>query len=144
MKPTRLRAMVWPGAIALAGALATHPGAIAAAEAAATAAGPREASIPFAAENGVRNWQADGEKGLWVQSNSGAWFYGAFTFPCSGLQFRESLGFKFSPGGALDRWSEVHTREAGRCLFKSFESSAGPPVKAKKASPQKPQKADPS
>ena len=142
MNPTRLRSLVWPGAIAFAALMASGSSTSSATEA--TTAAPREASIPFAAESGVRNWQADGEKGLWVQSNSGAWYYGTFTFPCSGLQFREALGFKFSPGGALDRWSEVHTREAGRCLFKSFESSAGPPVKAKKASPQKPQKADPS
>ncbi|MGB8692672.1 MAG: hypothetical protein WCD08_04110 [Steroidobacteraceae bacterium] len=35
-------------------------------------------------------------------------------------------------GGALDRWSAVSKREAGNCPFKSFETSAGPPVAAKK------------
>jgi hypothetical protein len=100
--------------------------------AAAAGGGTHEASIPFAAHNGIRNWQADGSQGLWVQSNSGAWYYGRFSFPCSGLQFKEALRFKFNPDGAFDRWSEVSTREAGRCLFKTFETSAGPPAPAKK------------
>jgi len=93
----------------------------------------RSASLPFAADGGIRNWQADGTQGIWVQGTSGNWYYGRFTFPCNGLPFRETLRFKFSPGGALDRWSEVSTREAGNCLFKSFETSAGPPVAAKKS-----------
>ena len=90
------------------------------------------ASLPFAADGGIRNWQADGTQGIWVQGTSGSWYYGRFSFPCSGLPFKETLRFKFSPGGALDRWSEVSTREAGNCLFKSFETSAGPPIAAKK------------
>lgn len=92
----------------------------------------RNASLPFAADGGVRDWQADGTQGIWVQGTSGSWYYGRFSFPCTGLPFRETLRFKFSPGGALDRWSAVSTREAGNCPFKSFETSAGPPVAAKK------------
>jgi hypothetical protein len=135
MMPTRLRSFVWPGVIAISGLLISHPSGAATGDT--PAAAPHEASIPFAAESGVRTWRADGSQGLWVQAHSGAWFYGKFAFPCNGLQFREALGFKFSPGGALDRWSEVHTHEAGRCVFRSFDTSTGPPVKPKKAPQQK-------
>ena len=95
----------------------------------------RQASIPFAASNGIRDWQADGTQGLWVRANSGAWYYGRFSFPCAGLQFKTALQFKFSPSGAFDRWSEVLTREQGRCLFKTVETSTGPPKPEKPKSP---------
>jgi len=85
------------------------------------------ASIPFASHGGIRDWEADGTQGLWVQGRDGSWYYGKFTFPCTGLPFKIGLQFKFGPSGELDRWGEVHTREAGRCLFQSFVTSAGPP-----------------
>lgn len=96
------------------------------------AEGVHAASIPFASHNGIRDWQADGTQGLWVQDNSRKWYYGRFSFPCIGLQFKAALRFKFSPDGGFDRWSEVSTPEAGRCLFKTFEENPGPPVAAKK------------
>lgn len=123
----RLRDPLLLGATALAGLLATSWGA------AAEPAARREASIPFAASNGIRDWQADGSQGLWVRANSGAWYYGKFSFPCSGLQFHEGLRFKFNPDGSFDRWSAILTREQGRCLFKSFEASDGPPKPVKPA-----------
>jgi hypothetical protein len=136
----RLRACMRSGAIVVAGLLTAPLNLLAS-----TSAGiPHEASIPFAAEGGIRDWQADGTQGLWVQGNSGAWYYGRFSFPCTGLQFKEALRFKFSPGGTFDRWSEVSTREAGRCLFRSFETSAGPPVTRKKAAAVQPAPATPA
>lgn len=83
------------------------------------------ASIPFARSN-IRNWRADSDRGIWVRTRGGQWFYGAFTFPCTGLQFRDTVRFNFGPGGELDQWGSVHTRLAGECRFKSFETSAGP------------------
>ncbi len=94
-----------------------------------------EASISFAAEHGIRDWQADGSQGLWVRANSGAWYYGKFSFPCTGLQFQEGLHFEFNPDGSFDRWSAVLTRDQGRCLFTSFEANAGPPKPVKQQAP---------
>ena len=125
----RLRDPLLLAATALTGLLAAPLGS------AAEPAAKREASIPFAAEHGIRDWQADGSQGLWVRANSGAWYYGKFSFPCTGLQFQEGLHFKFNPDGSFDRWSAVLTRDQGRCLFTSFEPSAGPPKPVKKAAP---------
>jgi hypothetical protein len=87
-----------------------------------------EASIPFADHGGIWNWEADGSRGLWVQSSRRAWYYGIFTAPCTGLQFNETLKFRFSPSGTLDRFSQVETRDpGGSCWFKSFKASDGPP-----------------
>lgn len=93
-----------------------------------------EGSIPFAAHN-VFTWQADGDKGIWIQAVGGTWYYGTFNFPCQGLQFRDGVGFKYGPQGELDKWTEVHVRRnSAPCLFKSFLVSPGPPS-SKNAAP---------
>ena len=101
-----------------------------------------EASIAFADHGGIDNWEADGDRGLWVQSSHRKWFYGTFAGPCIGLQFHETLRFRFSPSGSLDRFSQVETRDSGgSCWFKSFKASEGPPqsdkAKADKAKADK-------
>lgn len=61
--------------------------------------GPPEATIAFAAYDGIEDWQADGSKGLWIQA------------------------------GELDRWSDVYTRDSGHCACTSLVASDGPPRK---------------
>ena len=131
MHPTRLRGPLGaiPGALLaalLSGCLLLQAPVHAAPEDA-SAAPARNASIPFAAHGGIRNWEADGTQGLWVQGINGSWYYGKFSYPCYGLQFKNALRFKFGPAGELDRWSEVLTREQGSCLFQSLVTSKGPP-----------------
>ena len=92
-------------------------------------------TIPFAAHSGIENWEADGDRGLWIQSRDRKWYYARFFAPCFGLPFHESLRFKFGPGGELDRWSEVYTHDSGRCAFTSLVASDGPPRKPKAAKP---------
>ena len=94
-----------------------------------------EVTIPFAAHDGIEDWQADGSRGLWIRARGRHWYYAKFFAPCSGLQFHEGLRFKFSPSGELDRWSEVYTRDTGHCAFTSLVASDGPPRKAKAAKP---------
>jgi hypothetical protein len=96
---------------------------------------PPEATIAFAAHDGIEDWEADGSKGLWIKARGRHWYYARFFAPCSGLQFHEALRFKFGPAGELDRWSEVYTRDSGRCTFTSLVASDGPPPKAKAARP---------
>jgi hypothetical protein len=104
-----------------------------------------DASLPFAAHN-IWTWQADGQKGIWVRSTGGQWYYGAFTSPCQDLQFHDDVGFQFGPAGELDKFGEVHVRHNIPCYFKSFSLSAGPPgEKGKdKANPQPTSTAPPS
>ena len=134
----RLRDPLLLAAAAITGLLAAALGS------AAEPAAKRGASIPFAADRGIRDWQADGSQGLWVRANSGAWYYGKFSFPCTGLQFQQGLHFKFNSDGSFDRWSAVLTRDQGRCLFTSFEPSAGPPKPLKKPAPSAAAPAAPS
>ena len=98
----------------------------------AATAKPQEASIPFANEGGIRDWQADGDRGIWVQDNHRRWYYGRFMAPCTGLQFVYAVRFKTGPAGELDRFGAVRARDTGNCTFASFTASDGPPKKAKK------------
>jgi hypothetical protein len=100
---------------------------------AAPAAVPPEASIAFARKN-IWNWQADGDRGIWVQSLDHQWYYGAFLAPCIDLPFRQGVGFRFGPSGELDKFGAVVVRHYPECVFKSFTRSDGPPH-AKKAKP---------
>lgn len=84
------------------------------------------ASIPFAADN-IFNWQADGEKGIWVQAVNRKWYYGTFMSPCNGMPFREGVHFKLAPSGELDRWGAVIIPHYPGCFFKTFVQSNGPP-----------------
>lgn len=85
------------------------------------------ASIPFANHGGIRNWVADGTQGIWVQANSGQWFYANFSFPCTGLPFTTRLRFKTGPFGELDRWGSVKPgRDYSSCNFVDFKASDKP------------------
>ena len=110
----------------------------AAAAAAEQPARPPEASIPFAAHDGIVDWEADGSKGLWIKARGNHWYYARFFAPCAGLQFHYGLRFKFGPGGELDRFGEVYTRDSGHCAFTSLVASDGPPPKPKKHAPARP------
>jgi hypothetical protein len=89
-----------------------------------------ESSIPFADRGGIRNWQADGSKGVWIQATGGKWYYASFSSPCNGLPFSEGLRFVPEPTGDLSRWSSIRLAHAERCFFRSLQPSDGPPKQA--------------
>lgn len=93
------------------------------------------ASIPFVRHHGLRDWLADGEKGIWVQDVSGQWYYGKFVYPCFGLQYAVRLRYSTSPSGAFDKWSEVQARDTSRCSLVSLTRTSPPPVLLKPATP---------
>lgn len=90
-----------------------------------------DVSIPFANHGGIQNWEADGERGIWVQDVHRQWYYAKFMSPCQQLPFVERVGFVTEPGGQLDRFSSVRARGGQRCVFTNFELSKGPPAKAR-------------
>ncbi len=93
-----------------------------------TAVRGAETSIPFVDQKStIRNWEADGRDGVWVQDARRNWYYGTLLAPCTGLDFATRIGF-VTPGGRLDRFSSVVVEgERGeRCPFTSFTMSAKP------------------
>lgn len=94
-----------------------------------------QAAIPFANHDGINDWKADGDRGLWVQDRSRQWYYAKLLGPCSGLDFAQAIGFDTGPGGTLDRFGAIVVRDgpqaSQRCTFTSFAKSP-PPSKSGK------------
>jgi hypothetical protein len=88
-----------------------------------------EASIPFASRGGIRDWTADGDRGLWVQALSRQWYYAQFMGHCTGLGFATAIGFDTGRQSVFDRWSTVVVPGYSRCLIASLTPSDGPPRK---------------
>jgi Family of unknown function (DUF6491) len=103
-------------------------GAVHATEAASRSTAP-EASIPFVRHGGIRNWEADRNRGVWIQDVHRNWYYATLMAPCFGLDFATSLGFDAGPTGDFDRFSAIVVPREGRCPVRSFAASDGPPGK---------------
>jgi hypothetical protein len=95
-----------------------------------------EVTLAFARRN-IWNWEADGQKGIWVEDLGHHWYYGKFMAPCIDLPFREGVAFRFGPAGELDKFGGLDMPHFGPCNFISFTRSDGPPHAKKpgKASP---------
>jgi hypothetical protein len=91
-----------------------------------------QAQIPFVNYGGINDWQADHDKGLWIQDNHRKWYYASLMGPCSGLGFATSVGFDTAPFGTFDRFSSVIVPGWGRCIVQTLTSSDGPPAKQTK------------
>ena len=106
--------------------------ALAALSSVAAAAPPaaREASIPFVNMGSIRDWRADGDKGLYVQDLHGKWYRATLMGTCPDLPFAEVIGFETRGIDTLDKFATVIVR-GRRCAFSSFVTSSPPPARHK-------------
>jgi hypothetical protein len=81
----------------------------------------------FVSHAQLRDWLADGERGLWIQGGNSEWFYARFSAACHGLSSTNSLVFDTGSSGNIDRKTSVVLPEGGRCKIQTFALSAGPP-----------------
>jgi len=119
-----------PTCVAIA-VLAAAPFSLSAAES--HSAGADAAFLEHAA---MRNWQADGERGLWIQARNLRWFYARFAHVCHGLSSTNSLTFETLASGRIDRTSAVMTPGGGRCPVQTFARSGAPPQARVEPAPQ--------
>jgi hypothetical protein len=111
-------------------ALSTGAGA---AEEASKSAPAVQASIPFIDHHNLRDWQADGRDGLWIQDQRRNWYYAKVLGPCIGLDWALTIGFDTgSASGQLDRFSSLIVPREGRCQITSLTRSDPPPPSVKK------------
>ncbi len=95
-----------------------------------------ESSIVFPSDSSIRNWQADRERGIWIQGRGNAWYYGTFAGLCRDIDFAQAIGFETRGAGRLDKFSAIIVR-GERCQLSSFVSSAPPPSKQEKDAAKK-------
>ena len=84
-------------------------------------------TAPSVHRTDMRNWLADGERGLWIQGGNSEWFYARFSAACRGLNSTNSLVFDTGSSGDIDRTTSVVLPEGGRCKLQTFTHSPGPP-----------------
>lgn len=87
-----------------------------------------ESSIVFPSESSIRNWQADGSRGIWIQDRRRNWYYGTFAGFCRDADFAQAIGVETRGAGRLDRFAAIIVR-GERCPLSSFVTSAPPPSK---------------
>ena len=86
-----------------------------------------DSTTTFLSHAQLRDWLADGERGLWVQAIDLRWFYARFTHTCHGLTATNSLSFDTRGSDIIDSRSAVVVPGSGRCTVLSFLPSQGPP-----------------
>jgi hypothetical protein len=114
-----MKRMNWVGAACGAILLAAAGGSVAATTAS-------NASIPFANNGGIRDWEADRDNGLWVQDIHRKWYYAKLMGPCIGLNFAQTIGFDTHPLGRFDKYSAIVVPGSGKCQVQSFVASDPP------------------
>ncbi|WP_066812943.1 DUF6491 family protein [Sphingomonas asaccharolytica] len=93
----------------------------------------KETSIPFIGTIGLYNFEADSDRGVWLQDQQRRWYYATVVGPCTGLPFANRIGVDTRFGGTqLDRTGTLLV-DRQRCPINSLVASNGPPPKAKKA-----------
>ncbi len=91
-----------------------------------------ESGIVFPSDSTIRNWQADRERGIWIEGRRGEWYYGTFAGICRDVDFAQAIGVETRGAGRLDKFASIIVR-GERCMLSSFVTSAPPPSKRDKA-----------
>jgi len=77
----------------------------------------------------LRDWVADGEHGIWIQTRDLKWFYVRLMGSCRGLSSTNSLAFETGASGYIHRYSSVVLPGRARCVVETLAPNAGPPQK---------------
>ncbi|CUS44382.1 MAG: DUF6491 family protein [Pseudomonadota bacterium] len=99
------------------------------------AAGPatpgKPATIPFVRLGGIYDFQADGDRAVYLQDNSRKWYHATILGPCIGLTFANRIGVKTRGTDSLDRFGSLLV-DGQECQIDQLVTSGPPPKKAKK------------
>lgn len=66
-----------------------------------------EASITFPSNATIRNYRADGERGVWIEDRRRNWYYASFFGRCRNIDFAQAIGIDTRGTSRLDRFSTI-------------------------------------
>jgi hypothetical protein len=101
-----------------------------AAAAPASQAETREVSIPFVNSDGIQEWRADGDRGLFVRGGDARWYYARTMGACGRLRTAQTIGFE-TRNDRLDRFGVLRV-EGWRCPLQSLTRSEPPPSRRRR------------
>lgn len=85
----------------------------------------KETAIPFVRSNGIGDWKADGDRGLFIRGSDGQWYYGRTQNKCARLKSATTVGFETRGVDQLDRYGAVLV-EGWRCQLASVTRADSP------------------
>jgi len=84
-----------------------------------------EAQILFPNQGAIRNFETDGNDGLWLEDRQRRWYYAEIAGGCQELNFAQAIGFDTLGSPRFDRFSAIIV-DGERCLVSSLVTSDKP------------------
>lgn len=84
-----------------------------------------EAHILFPNLGAIRNFEADGNEGLWLEDRQRRWYYAEIAGGCQALNFAQALGFDTRGSPRFDKFSVIIV-EGERCTISSLVTAEMP------------------
>ena len=66
-----------------------------------------ETRINFPNQGAIRNFEADGNDGIWLEDRQRRWYYADFIGGCQELNFAQAIGFDTRGANTFDKFSTV-------------------------------------
>ena len=73
----------------------------------------------------IRNFEADGDKGIWIEDIQRRWYYGAFKGRCTRLERARGLGYDTGGSSRFDKSSTIFVDD-DFCQLTSFVTAEKP------------------
>ena len=84
-----------------------------------------DASIVFPNYGAIRNFEADGNDGIWIEDQHRRWYYGEIMGSCQGLNFATGIGFDARGSSRFDKFSRIIV-DGDSCALSSFVTAEKP------------------
>ncbi len=66
-----------------------------------------EARINFPNFGAINNFEADSDRGIWLEDRNRRWYYAELFGPCHGLNFAQAIGFDTRDSASFDKFSSI-------------------------------------
>ncbi|MBP6580065.1 MAG: hypothetical protein KA199_00885 [Sphingorhabdus sp.] len=84
-----------------------------------------EASIPFADSGGIRDFETNEDRGIWIEDRQRRWYYASFIGSCPRLDHAMAIGFDTRGSTNFDKFGAVVTGD-DRCAIASLVTAEKP------------------
>lgn len=84
-----------------------------------------EAEIVFPNYGAIRNFEANGNDGIWLEDRQRRWYYGELIGHCRDLNFAQRVGFDTGGASVFDKFSAIIVG-GDRCQLSSLVTSEKP------------------
>ena len=84
-----------------------------------------DASIAFPNHGGIRNFEANEERGLWIEDRQRRWYYAKFIGNCRGIDYANGVAFDARGSSSFDRFGAIAVH-GDYCLIESLVTAEKP------------------